>query len=206
MILSFLGSVACIDGEVVLRHLKKTEFLLITGSCSLPGLTKDGMKRIFFKARKNGTVTLLDPGWDPANWKEKRKEILSLLPLTDVFLPNLDEAKALTRKKRPLNMAKSLQEAGAKAVIIKMGKKGSLGLKEGRVVCEPAIKVHALNTTAAGEAFNAGIIYGLIRNWDLKKSMRFANTLAGLYVSSRTGEYPALNKINKNMEGRDVKR
>ena len=44
----------------------------------------------------------------------------------------------------------------------------------------PALKVKAIDTTGAGDAFAGAFIYGMLKNWDNKKILKFANKVAGL--------------------------
>jgi sugar/nucleoside kinase (ribokinase family) len=141
----------------------------------------------------------LDPGWDVQNWQTgRREEILALLPFVDTFLPNREEAMGLSSKTSPEEMAHYLYEAGAEEVIIKLDKGGSAGYsrREGFVKSE-AISVKAVDTTAAGEVFNAGVLWGLIQGWKLKKRLTCANTIAGLFVSDPERKYPGLEKVQE---------
>ena len=209
-LLGFLGSVNKTDEALIHQHynlIKKTDFLLVTGYWNLPGLRK-GTKRIFRKAKSDGKYTLLDPGWNVENWPQgTRKEILELLPFVDTFLPNKEEAMILSGKDSAKEIAQFFLDAGAKEVIIKLGGEGGAGCsaKEGFFRKE-ALPVKVIDTTAAGEAFNAGVLYGLIKNWNLEKRLRFANTLAGLVISDPTGNYPNLTKVMKKMGGMNVKK
>jgi sugar/nucleoside kinase (ribokinase family) len=57
----------------------------------------------------------------------------------------------------------------------------------------PAFKVHAVDTTGAGDIFHGGFIYGLLQNWSLEAIMSFANAAAGLnctHLGARAGIPP----------------
>lgn len=204
-IISFLGSVSATDEDLINRYfelIEKTDFLLITGYFCLTGIKKKDWKRIFQKAKADGKYILLDTGWNVQNWQSGgREEILYLLPMVDTFLPNRDEAKALSGKRSPEEMAVYLHKKGAKKVIIKLGQEGSAGysLEEG-FIKRPALSVKVIDTTAAGEAFNAGIVWGLVQGWKLEQRLKFANTLAGLFISNPKKRYPTLKEVKQNME------
>lgn len=203
--ISFLGSVSNTDEELINRHydlIEKTKFLIITGYFNLPGVKKDSWKRILQKAQADGKHTLLDTGWDVNNWQDGgREEILDLLPMVNTFLPNREEAAALSGEISPKEMALNLHKAGAGEVIIKLGHEGSIGYstREGLITKE-ALSVKAIDTTAAGEAFNAGIVWGLIQGWSLEQRLVAANVLAGLFISDPAGKYPGLEKLKQHME------
>ena len=201
-LVTFLGSVRTTNEELINRHynlIEKTDFLLITGYFNLPGVKKEAWKRIFEKAKNDGKHILLDPGWDVQNWQTgRREEILALLPFVDTFLPNREEAIGLSGKNSPEEMAHYLHEAGAEEVVIKLGPEGSAGysLLEGFIKSE-AISVKAVDTTAAGEVFNAGVVWGLIQGWGLEQRLTCANTIAGLFVSDPKRKYPGLEKVQE---------
>ena len=98
-------------------------------------------------------------------------------------------------------MAQSLNKAGAKEVIIKSGAEGSAGYShEQGFIKMPPLSVNAIDTTAAGEAFNAGIVFGMLQGWELPQRLKFANTLAALFISDPERKYPCLEEIEQRME------
>lgn len=92
--------------------------------------------------------------------------------------------------------ARKLQNSGAANVIVKMGRRGAyLASADGATKMIPAFKVKAIDTTAAGDAFNAGFAVGLMRRMDLQGAVRFGSaagalsaTRAGAQLSMPTGE------------------
>jgi sugar/nucleoside kinase (ribokinase family) len=61
----------------------------------------------------------------------------------------------------------------------------------------PAFKVHAVDTTGAGDIFHGSFIYGLLHNWPLERIMSFSNAAAGLnctHLGARAG-IPPLGEI-----------
>ena len=73
------------------------DLVLLTGYFSLPGLRGAGTRQLLERARSARACTFFDTGWDPEEWRgDGVREVLDLLPLVDVFLPNEPEALALT--------------------------------------------------------------------------------------------------------------
>ena len=203
---SSLGAVGETDEKLILDNyhlIERTDFLLITGYWALSGFKEKAKtwRKILGRAKRDARHILLDTGWDVRNWPKKRKdEILRLLPLVDTFLPNREEAAALSGRRTPEEMCGFLAHKGAGEVIIKLGARGAAGYspREG-FHRKKALAVEARDTTAAGEAFNAGILFGLTKAWNLKKRLHFANVLSGLYVSSPEN-YPTKNEVKKIIE------
>ncbi len=143
---------------------------------------------------------LLDTGWAPDDWQESTvREVLSVLEYVDVFLPNLDEAEALTKGKFPDEMAYKLSSYGPETVIIKLGEKGSFARTQGKIFIQDAFPANAVDTTAAGEAFNAGVLYGLVNKWKMEEILKFSNALASLVISKVSNQYPTLDEVRKVM-------
>ena len=203
--LSHLGSLSSFGKEAIERYyslIQKTDYLLLTSYFNLPNLGLETTKMVFKRAKKEGKVILLDPGWDPSGWPKKhREEILSLLEYVDIFLPNEEEAKILTGSGSSEKAAKLLISMGPQEVIIKLGKKGSLAQDRNCLYQEEAFPARVVDTTAAGETFNAGILYGLIKKMNLGSRLKYANALASLVISMVKKEYPNAKEVEKLLKG-----
>lgn len=74
---------------------------------------------------------------------------------------------------------------------------------EGEVYQIPAYKVEPIDTTGAGDTFNASFVYGLSQGWDVQKAGKFANAAAGRAIlglgarSGVVGEAAVMNFINE---------
>jgi sugar/nucleoside kinase (ribokinase family) len=80
---------------------------------------------------------------------------------------------------------------------VTLGVQGAMAVVGDRCVRFPAFKVHAVDTTGAGDIFHGGFIYGLLQNWPLEQIMCFANAAAGLnctHLGARSG-IPELSEI-----------
>jgi sugar/nucleoside kinase (ribokinase family) len=81
-------------------------------------------------------------------------------------------------------------------VIIKMGQAGSIARTGEGAFHQPAFPVSPLDTTGAGDCFNAGVALGLLRDWDVPRTLRFANALAAIVISRpRQVGYPTLRQV-----------
>ena len=81
-------------------------------------------------------------------------------------------------------------------VIIKLGKEGSVTKTKEGTYQHPAFSIEAQDTTGAGDSFNAGVIFGFLNSWDIRKTLRFANALAAMAITRPKGAgYPTLKDV-----------
>jgi ribokinase len=92
----------------------------------------------------------------------------------------------------PDEIAKELLGKGSLGVVLKMGERGVfLASRDVRGTLIPAFKLRAVDTTAAGDAFNGGFATGLMRGKSPAESARFATAVAGISVTRR-GAQPSM--------------
>ncbi len=108
--------------------------------------------------------------------------------MIDVLKPNETEAQILTGVKgtgedSARAAAKNLLEQGVKAVILTMGANGFLLANLDQMRFVPAIKVNAVDATAAGDAFTGALAFGLAQGQWLFEAACFANYVAALSVT-----------------------
>ena len=81
----------------------------------------------------------------------------------------------------PLDVAVELLKAGVETVVITQGQKGCQVFQEnGNNFEQPIFRVLTRDTTGAGDAFRAGLIYGYLHGWTLTRSVQFASGSAAL--------------------------
>ena len=106
------------------------------------------------------------------------------------FFAGLDPGNG--EKPAPSEMAKRILNKGGNGVVLKMGAHGVyLASQAGLGDLVPAFSVKAVDTTAAGDAFNGGFATGLMRGKPPIESARFAAAVAGISVT-RTGAQPSM--------------
>jgi ribokinase len=133
---------------------------------------------------------------DPSPARSLRRHLLKNITY---LTPNETEANSLCGN-NGMNIdcsnasviARKLLENGPRNIIIKMGKLGSYfsGHENGELFV-PAFKVRAVDSTAAGDAFNGGLAVALMKGNDIVHAARFASAVAALSVQ-RKGAQPSL--------------
>jgi sugar/nucleoside kinase (ribokinase family) len=97
----------------------------------------------------------------------------------------------------PIQSLLALREHCAGFLAVTLGVQGAMAVVGNECIRFPAFKVHAVDTTGAGDIFHGGFIYGLLQNWPLEQIMSFANAAAGLnctHLGARAG-IPPLSEI-----------
>lgn len=143
--------------------------------------------------RKYGLKTILDPS--PLMEMPKR----NIWNMVDYVLPNEKEIEMLTGEEEILQGATVLKNWGAGDIIIKQGRQGCSFLCQDNLINVPAFLVKSvLDTTGAGDLFNAAFIYGLIQSNSIPKAAQIANLVAS-YAVQKPGtceSYPERREID----------
>jgi sugar/nucleoside kinase (ribokinase family) len=152
--------------------------LHIAGALVLDALDGEPCAELLAEARRHGLMTSVDTVWDATGRWER---ILPSLPHTDVFMPSLAEAAAISGEREPAAAAAWLQRAGPRRVAVKLGADGCYVSGVGHI---PGIAVAAVDSTGAGDAFAAGLLYGLLAEWPLERAARLANAAGALATTA----------------------
>ena len=141
------------------------------------------------RGRAQGAVTILNPA-------PVRPLPASVLQLVDVLTPNQTEAKVLTGRSpdagtEPEEVARDLIRAGVRKVVMTLGERGALIVTASSSKHIPAMQLCAVDTTGAGDAFNAGLATALASSESLESAVEFAVVTGGLAVT-KEGVIPSL--------------
>jgi len=145
------------------------------------------------RGRALGAITILNPA-------PVRPLPVSLLQMVDVLTPNETEARVLAgrspdatleREGDAAELARELIRRGVKQVVMTLGEKGALIVTASSSSHVPAVPMSAVDTTGAGDAFNAGLAMALACGTSLEAAVEFAVVTGGLAVT-REGVIPSL--------------
>jgi ribokinase len=172
------GRVGGADVRRGMRHLAGAASLLLQLELPLRAVLAAARA-----ARRAGVRVILDPA-------PVRPLPPALYRVCDIITPNEHEATALvgfpvTSRAAALRAARVLIQRGAAMAIIKRGCHGALCLHGANVFDVPALPVRAVDTVAAGDAFNGGLAAALARGATLPDALRFASATAARCVTQR---------------------
>lgn len=166
------------DLDAVLDPPPKVLFL--GGYLILPDLDPELLADRFAKVRRSGGKTVLDvatPG--PADYLPW---LTPVLPETDVFLPNTDEAALILNEEDPVRQALGFQDLGAHRVVVTLGDRGAISVSDSLRARVGAYSVPFVDATGGGDAFDSGYIAGLIDDLDEVDCLRLASALGASCV------------------------
>ncbi len=147
-------------------------------------LMEDGPRRsvgtLLKAAHHKGVPVSLDMGMCVV--EAAREAVMEMVPMVRMLLLNRSELLALTRATNITEGLNALFGAGARTVAVKLGDGGSLvtDVSSRELVKVPAFSVEVLDTTGAGDCFNAGLIAGTLWGLPLQSSALLGNALGGL--------------------------
>ncbi len=162
--------------------IREAKILQISGTFLMPNFDGEPTAKVLKKARELGITTSLDTAWDSkGNWMKLLEPCLEHI---DIFLPSFEEAKMITGKDTPPEVAEILLSYGIGTVILKMGEKGSYVRTKDREEYIPIFKVETVDATGAGDAFVAGFLAGICKGMDHFEAARLGNAVGACCVTA----------------------
>ena len=138
-------------------------------------------------AHQAGVRVILNPAPAPANPLPAE-----LLACVDILTPNESELALLAGASAGVEQAATQGlSQGVETVIVTLGAQGALIVTQDTRQTVPSFPVDAVDTTAAGDAFNGGLAVALAEGKVLAKAVRFANA-CGALATTRLGAQPSL--------------
>lgn len=135
------------------------------------------------------------------------RELSPLSPFIDYFLPNADEARVLTGYDRAEDQARAFLAEGVGTIIITRGKDGLLAARGDEAWLAGVYPMPITDPSGAGDAFCSGIITGIVRQWDLPDTLRYASALGasaaravgttpGVFMAEEAENFMSSNMLN----------
>jgi sugar/nucleoside kinase (ribokinase family) len=142
-------------------------------------------KALFQTIRDQGRRLSLDVGWHP-EWFSNPQAIASLSQV-DIFFPNEREAAEITRETDPRRMLEAFRRIGLSRVALKLGSEGAALLWDGEITFQKPAAVDAVDTTGAGDCFDAGFLYAYLRGMEPRQCLRAGTACGELSVRALGG-------------------
>jgi sugar/nucleoside kinase (ribokinase family) len=192
-ILTALGTIAAMDVDLVPTALLARARHLHLGCFYMQETSRSRLPAFFASARARGITTSFDTNWDPTGaWDGGVRDMLRA---SDVFFPNAAEARLISGITDVEEAARALARIGAEGrtdggpiIAVKLGAEGALGCSaDGPVVRVPALPADPVDTTGAGDSFNAGFLRAWLDGADLAASLRYGAACGALSTRALGG-------------------
>ncbi len=171
-----IGANAELTAADIERGAVGADILVIGGYLVLPALEATELLPVIDRARADGATVLLDvvvplgaPGVD--------EHVRPLLAHVDGFLPNQDEAQAITGQQDPVEQARTLLEWGCPQVVITCGATGALYADANGMLQVDPLPIEFVDGSGSGDAFTAGFVLSTLRDWPIEDTLRYAAAL-----------------------------
>ena len=182
------ANAVALDEDKILSRLSDFGHLHISGYSLLGNDQYEVVSQVMARVKSSGITVSLDPG--VCTSEQAAERVLGLLKYVDYFLPSQDELASLVKDMEFEVKIETLLEMGCKAVVLKQGKAGGKYFEIGLSVNAPAENdpgKKIVDTTGAGDCFNAGFLSGILNAKDPGDALRLANEAAFRMITSQHG-------------------
>jgi ribokinase len=185
---TFFGSRGA--NRVVQPQPKQSLLLKRAGVASLMGYSfldpgpEKAARQIVQAVHRNSGWVSLDVGMEPS--QRIPRKILRMVKHVDLLFVSNEEATALTGHRNARDAFRALQRAGAREVVMKLGRRGCLRAEHGTLRNVPPFEVRSVDSTGAGDAFTAAFLHARLREWPALEAAMVANA-AGAVAASVVG-------------------
>lgn len=156
----------------------------------IPGLYYGDLLGVGIKFIRAKNMTLVmdgnSSGGDILGKTKQCKSIRNAIKSVDIFMPNAREARRITGQP---NLELAIRQLGelCPVVVIKDGSNGSYSYANNKLIHEPAISVNPIDTTGAGDNFNAGFLRAWLDGSALETCQKWGNIVGGLSTTALGG-------------------
>ncbi|MDD2434987.1 MAG: PfkB family carbohydrate kinase [Bacilli bacterium] len=169
----------------------KPDIILVDGQ--EPGLSTKIIKQF------PDAISIIDAG-------RSRKEVVELSKLVTYVVCSKEFAEEVTELKIDyddwdsiINLYHKMEEIFPNHIVITLESKGCLYKHQGEIKIMPSIQVKAVDSTGAGDIFHGAFTYGIAKNFDYEKTLKFANIAGAISVTRIGGRYsvPTLQEMDE---------
>jgi len=178
-LLTYMGTISELGPNDIPEEIYDLADHIHFGSYFLQTNMKQHWKDVLIKARSKKVTTSFDTGWDP-NEKWDRDVILSLMEDVSLFIPSEVEINNIFEL-NDVSQVKKIFPEKYENVTVKLGAKGSMMINaQGNTTRVSGYSIKPIDTTGAGDSFNAGLIYGYLHGLKNSELLEFANACGAL--------------------------
>ena len=144
------------------------------------------------------TILSFDPGM--LYVQKGFDELKPIFDRTDVLLINEGELRLLCNNDKDSieELAIGFLDMGIETVVVKQGSKGVFAISNNEKCSVDSFDCNVVDTTAAGDSFNSGFLYSLLKGYDLEKSCKIGNWVANKSIEGFGMEkFPSLKDLNE---------
>jgi len=182
-ILTYPGTIDSVERRDITDELLGSTRHIHIGSYYLLKKLQPHYPEILRKAKGFGVTVSLDTNWDPdESWDGGLENILQYV---DIFMPNENEIKLITRKDTVESAIRALDNT-IPVIAVKLGEKGAIAYANGNEYRVGSLKVDVVDTVGAGDNFDAGFVYGYLNGFDIEKCLRIG-CMCGSYSIRQAG-------------------
>jgi len=200
-LVTYLGSITALTSTDIddgvfedIDHLHRSWYFL-------QSRLRAGCRDLFQRAGRHGLTTSLDPGFDPhETWGP---ELAETLREVDVFLPNEVELAGITGLSDPEEALGALENERT-LTVAKLGARGAMTRHLGKTIVQAALKVTPVDTTGAGDSFNAGFLHAWLAGRPIEQALELGAACGALSTLGLggTGSQPTLAQAEAFLRSR----
>ncbi len=191
------------------NYIRKSKVFYTTGiSQAISNSSCDAVFEAIEVARESNVFVAYDPNIRFQLWGKHRARsvILETIRMVDYVFPNLSEGIELTGLANPEQITKELLKLGPKAVVLKMGRDGSLLASHDGLYFADPLDINFVDGTGAGDTFAAAFLSHLIDGGKLTDCLKFANAAAAITTTGwgAVNPIPKKSDVEKAIEDQEV--
>lgn len=172
-------------GAEELDALSKARFFVTNGTSLAVEPSRSATLSALEAARKAGCKTVFDIDYRASSWDtpdDAGRVAREALPWVDVLLGNEEELALLTSGLAPTASIVAIRSAGVSLQVHKRGAEGVQAYGDGQSWTLPPLPTEVVCAIGAGDAFAAGLLYGLCRGLSARDCLQYGNAAAAIVV------------------------
>jgi ribokinase len=163
------------------EYIHSSRLLYVSGYALSTSPLRDAALKSVEVAKDSGTPIFFDPS--PIITRVEKRVIEQVIETSKFISLNVRELEFLTTFSDVEEAAGTLRDDGVEIVVVKMGGEGCAIYDESGFTKISGFEVKVVDTTGAGDAFNAALVYGYLESWPLGRMARFANIVGATKVT-----------------------